>query len=180
MLKSQSELLNNESFCTLMTEVEAIVNSRPLTLEDINNPESMPLTPNHLLTLKPKVVMPPPGVFQKGDLYCRKRWRVVQHLANIFWNRWRKEYLQSMQTRSKWTEQKRNFETGDVVLLKDQDAIRNRWPMGVIVNTFPGEDGLVRTVEVRIASGSVLKRPISKLVLLLESKRDIDQDEETS
>ena len=180
MLKSQSELLNNESFCTLMTEVEAIVNSRPLTLEDINNPESMPLTPNHLLTLKPKVVMPPPGVFQKGDLYCRKRWRVVQHLANVFWSRWRKEYLQSIQTRSKWTEKKRNFQTGDVVLLKEQDAIRNRWPMGVIANTFPGEDGLVRTVEVRIASGSVLKRPISKLVLLLESERDIDQDEETS
>ena len=177
MLKSHLRPLDNESFCTLMAEVESIVNSRPLTLENINDPESMPLTPNHLLTLKSKVVMPPPGVFQDADIYCRKRWRTVQYLANVFWNRWRKEYLQSLQSRVKWTEQKRNFNAGDVVLLKDPDSDRikvprNNWPMGVVVNTFPGEDGLVRSVEVKVASGSIMKRPIAKLVLLVESSNE--------
>ena len=152
-----------------MTEVEAIVNSRPLTLEDVNNPESMPLSPMNILTLKPKLVMPPPGIFQKADLYCRKRWRVVQHLANEFWSRWRKEYLLKLQTRSKWMEKKRNFEVGDVVLLRDADVGRDKWPMGVVVSAVPGEDNLVRTVEVRVASRSVFKRPIHKLVLLLEA-----------
>ena len=38
ILRSHTRLLDNESFCTLMAEVEAIVNSRPLTLEDVNDP----------------------------------------------------------------------------------------------------------------------------------------------
>ena len=187
ILKSHTRLLDNESFCTLIAEVEAIVNSRPLTLEDINDPESMPITPSHLLTLKSKVVMPPPGVFQGADAYSRKRWRVVQQLANTFWSRWRKEYLASLQSRAKWTEKKRNFMVGDVVLLKDEDVSRNNWPMGVIVATFPSDDGLVRSVEVRLASRAVMKRPIVKLVLLLESSEpssqeceDITSDEEVS
>ena len=119
--------------------------------------------------MKSKVVMPPPGVFQKHDMYCRKRWRAVQYLANVFWDRWRKEYLQSLQRRSKWTEEKRNFRLGDVVLVKDEDASRNKWPMGIITDVLPGGDGLVRSVNVKFATGSILKRPITKLVLLLES-----------
>ena len=169
ILMSRTKLLDDESFRTLLTEVEAIVNSRPLTLEDVNNPESMPISPMNILTMKTKVVSAPPGVFQKADMYCRKRWRVVQHLANEFWSRWRKEYLLALQARSKWTEKKRNFEVGDVVLLKDGDTGRNKWPLGVVVSAAPGEDGLVRTVEVRVATRSIFKRPIHKLVLLLKS-----------
>ena len=91
MLKSQPRLLDNEFFCTLMAEVVAIVNSYPLTLEDISYPNSMPSTPNYLLALKSKIVMHPPGVFQEIDVYCRKRWRVVKDLENSFWTRWRKQ-----------------------------------------------------------------------------------------
>ena len=86
-----------------------------------------------------------------------------------FWVRWKKEYLQTLQARTKWSDKKRNFEIGDVVLLKDEDSVRNSWPRAVVVNTFPGDDGLVRTVEVKIASGSILKRPIVKIVLLVEA-----------
>jgi hypothetical protein len=171
MLRAPDRLLDHESFCTLLTEVEAIVNSRPLTLEDVNDPESLPLSPSQLLTMKSKVVMPPPGVFQKADVYCRKRWRAVQYLANVFWDKWRKEYLHSLQTRSKWSKPMRNFEIGDVVLVKDEDVTRNKWPMAVVSEVFPGKDDLIRSVNVRFASGSVLKRPIAKLVLLLESSR---------
>ena len=173
MLRSPDRLLDHESFCTLITEVEAIVNSRPLTLEDINDPESLPLSPSQLLTMKSKIVMPPPGVFQKNDVYCRKRWRTVQYLANVFWDRWRKEYLQSLQTRSKWTEEKRNFQIGDVVLVKDEVSARNKWPMGIICETCPSKDGLVRSVNVRFSSGSVLMRPITKLILLIESNEKL-------
>ena len=173
MLMSQPKSLDDESFVTLMTEVEAIVNSRPLTLEDVNDPESRPLAPANLLTMKSKVVMPPPGVFQEADVYSRKRWRAVQYMANQFWTRWRKEYLLSLQARSKWTDKKRNLMKGDVVLLKDEDVGRNKWPMGIVVDTFPGTDGLVRSVEVKVAAGSVLKRPVNKLVLLLETSESV-------
>lgn len=83
LLQTNGSQLNNEVLQTFICEAEAIVNSRPLTIDSLNDPTSLnPLTPNHLLTMKTKVLLPPPGVFQAPDKYCRKRWRRVQHLAN--------------------------------------------------------------------------------------------------
>ena len=83
LLKTHSESLNDDSLQTLMTEVEAIVNSRPLTVETLSDINSLqPLSPSQLLTMKSKVVMPPTGSFSRPDLYDRKRWRRVQHIAN--------------------------------------------------------------------------------------------------
>ena len=68
LLKNHGHVLDDGSLRTLLTESEAVVNSRPLTVETLNDPHSVrPLTPNHLLTMKSKVVMPPPGLFQKAD-----------------------------------------------------------------------------------------------------------------
>lgn len=92
--------LNDASLHTFFYEAMAIVNSRPLTVENLNDPENLePTTPNHLLTTKPVVTLPPPGKFMKEDMYARRRWRHVQYLAEQFWSRWRKEYLSSIATR---------------------------------------------------------------------------------
>ena len=153
-----------------MVEVESIVNSRPLTVDTLGDETMEALTPNHLLTMKSKVVLPPPGVFQKAEMYCKRRWRAVKYLANEFWNRWRKEYLVSLQSRHKWKDIQRNMELDDIVLLKEPNMQRNQWPLGRIVDVLPGNDGLVRTVKVKIASAKEpLLRPVTKLVLLLES-----------
>ena len=173
LMKSHNEVLNDEGFHRLIKEVECIVNSRPLSLEDVNDPNSKFITPNHLLTLKSKAVLPPPGTFTRTDIHCRKRWRVIQHLANKFWFRWRKEYLSGLQTRQKWTKETRNFCVGDVVLLKeDIFSPRNRWPTARVIQVFPNEDGLVRSVNIIVArpngKTSTLKRPITKIILLLE------------
>ena len=172
LLHDHSADLTDEAFRTLLAEAELIVNSRSLTA-DTNDPSAPALSPIQLLTLKSKVVLPPPGVFQKEDMYCKRRWRQVQHLANLFWDRYRKEYLQSLQARSKWVNPKRNFCVGDVVLLKDSDVKRQQWPMAKVTKVFPGSDGLVRSVELRVPSATVdLKRPIQKIVLLVEAKVD--------
>nr|XP_054755510.1 uncharacterized protein LOC129261476 [Lytechinus pictus] len=83
LLMSSGSQLDDESFQTFLTEVESVVNPRPLSTANLcagDAPE--PLTPNHLLTMKAKVVMPPPGKFQREDIYVRKWWRRVQYLAN--------------------------------------------------------------------------------------------------
>ena len=170
LLKNNGHILNDESLHTLLLEAEAIVNSRPLTVENVNDPDSAPLSPSQLLTMKAKIVLPPPGVFQKEDLYSRKRWRRVQHLSNEFWQRWRKEFLTALQGRQKWNTVKRNFKVGDIVLLRDDAVIRNHWPRGVVVEACPDSEGLVRTVKIRVANDkSPTVRPISKIVLLVES-----------
>ena len=66
-----------------MIEAEAIVNSRPLTTDDLTDPDSLDvLNPNHLLTMKSSVILAPPGNFQGADVYSKKRWRRVQQLAD--------------------------------------------------------------------------------------------------
>ena len=169
LISTHSRSLDDESLETLLIEAESIVNSRPLTSETLGDATSLqPLSPSNLLTMKSKVILPPPGEFSKDDLYCRKRWRRVQHIANEFWTRWRKEFLTSLQQRQKWTEMRRNFEINDVVLLKT-DANRNKWPMAKITDVFPDDMGVVPNVKLMIGNkkdneSRVLERPIQKLV----------------
>ena len=166
LVKSSPRVLDEETLRTFLAEAEAIVNSRPLTIENLHDPCSSPLTPNQILTMKSRLVLPPPGVFQEADLYCRKRWRVAQHLANCFWTRWRKEYLQGLQARQKWTEVKRNLQVDDVVLLKEEGVVRGHWPMARVAEVHQSEDGLVRSVSVQVGR-QILKRPVNKTVLLV-------------
>ena len=171
LLLDHSTQLDDEALRTLMTEAESIVNCRPLTVENLTDPlASEPLTPNHLLTLKTQVVLPPPGKFESPDLYSRKRWRRVQYLANQFWLRWQKEYCTLLQKRQKWPTSKRSIMIGDVVLACDSESPRNHWPLAVVTEVFPSQDNLVRKVQIMTAKDGEKKffqRPIHKLVLLL-------------
>ena len=94
---------------------------------------------------------------------------MTQHLANVFWDRWRREYLQLQQSREKWTEEKRNLKIDDIVLLKEDGVKRGHWPMARVVETHPGDDGLVRSVSLRKCDG-ILKRPVTKTVLLVPAE----------
>ena len=138
-----------------------------------------PLTPNHLLTMKSKILLPPPGNFQPADVYARKRWRRVQHLTNEFWSRWRKEFLLRLQERQKWTRPRRNLNVDDVVIVKDVNTPRNAWQLARVSTVYPSDDGQVRKVQVALADSCLdskgrrtgpmryLERPIQKLVLLV-------------
>lgn len=187
LLQQYGRQLDDESLRTLLLEAMAVVNCRPLTTNDLEDPTSLqPLTPNQLLTMKSRVVASPPGVFPREDLYLRKRWRRVQYIANEFWSRWRKEYLQNLQVRNKWNRPKRNLAVGDIVLLQDDDTPRNLWRLARVEQTYPSEDNLVRNVKIALGDRELdnngkrkskvtyLDRPVQKLVLLLEADGGID------
>ena len=61
-----------------------------------------PLSPSILLTGKTRLTLPPPGEIKREDLYCSKKGRCTHHLAQEFWLRWSKEYLQQLQAKTKW------------------------------------------------------------------------------
>lgn len=90
------------------------------------------------------------------------RWRHVQEIVRQFWKRWLREWLPSLSPRKKWGKEKRDLEVGDLVLVLSTDTPRGKWPLGRIVQVFPGPDGHVRTADVRV-KGSILRRPIVKL-----------------
>ena len=128
LLGSTVRKLDDELLRTLMAEVMAIVNNRPLSTDNLLDPTSLiPLTPNNILTAKSNIILPPPGTFDRTDGYLRKRWRHVQHLANEFWQRWKSEYIKDLQTRRKWNKSKRDLAVGDVVLLVEDDLPRSQW-----------------------------------------------------
>ena len=173
LMREHVHSLDDEALRTLMCETEAVVNNRPLTMDTLSDPLSpLPLTSSTLLMGKTKLILPPPRKFQMEDVYCKQRWRRVQHIANEFWTRWSKKYLQSLQVKNKWTRQHRNFTEGDVVLLKDGNTCRNQWSLAKVLTTCPDEQGQVRTVTVRTSKGSLLDHPINKLVLLSESTEE--------
>ena len=120
LMRRHGHSMDDESLCTILCEAKAVVKSCPLTVETLSDRWSpLPLTPNTLLTSKTKLILQPPGTFQREYVYGNRRWRRVQHFADEFWNRWSKDYLQHLQTRQKCTQQRRNFTEGNVVLLKE-------------------------------------------------------------
>ena len=74
--------------------------------------------------------------------------------------------------RQKWTHKRRKFKEGDVVLLKDNSSRKNKWPMVKVLTTRRDDEGQVRSVTVQTGTGSVLDRPVNKLVLFPESPED--------
>lgn len=156
------QVLDDEGLQTLFYEVEAILNDRPITKvsDDPNDLEA--LTPNHILLLKRKPIFPP-GLFERSDLYSRRRWKQVQYIAELFWKRWTSEYLLVMQERPR-----RSFSTGDIVIIADATAPRGSWMMGRVLSTKSDSKGLVCSVCLQTKT-SVLKRPVTNICLLLEA-----------
>lgn len=160
----QEQVVCDEVLLTVIAEVEAILNARPLTQLSLDPRDEEPLTPNHLLLMRssPNVV---PGVFVKEDGYGRRRWRQTQFLANQFWKRWISEYLPLLQQRQKWTQPKRSLEVNDLVLVAADNEPRGQWPLGRVMQIYPDKNGRVRQVEVRVGP-KYLRRPIAKLCFL--------------
>ena len=164
--------LTHEVLCTLMAEIHAIVNSRPIVpvSTDPENPEL--LSPSMLLTHKSNCCTAPPTMFSEKDVY-RSQWKNVQFLANKFWEKWRSEYLNTLQRRRKWTTPSDDLQTGDVVLLKDSSVSRCEWPTGLVLNAIKSADGKIRKVEIRtIKDGkpTTYTRPITETVLLVKNE----------
>ena len=162
---TKEQILDDEGLATLLCEVESIVNGRPVTKVSDDPRDMEALTPNHLLLLRlgPSA---PPGIFSKDEIYSRRRWRQVQYLADIFWRRWIKEYLPSLQERQKWNRPRRNFAVDNIVLVADLSCPRSCWPIGRILDVHRNaQDGYVQRVTVQ-TKGSILERPIDKIVFL--------------
>ena len=166
--------LSRPEFTTLLLEAAAIVNDTPLWAVQASPDDPTPLCPSRLLTLKTSTPATMADLSQADTIaFGPKRWRRVQALADQFWKGWRSAFLADLHQRSKWKRPSRSAAIGDVVLLRDQASKRSEWPFGIISEVFPGPDGLVRRVSVRVpgrrgsagGSGKFL-RHISQLVLI--------------
>ena len=148
---------------TTLHEVEACINSRPLTFVGDELDSSSPLTPSHFLIGRS-------GGFQvfpvsetetvSGSLSDREVFR--QQKLNYFWSKWSNDYLRNLPPTVPQFQGKGKAEVGAVVLIREDNTPRLKWPLGVITQVFPGRDGIVRSVQVKTAKGT-LTRPIQRL-----------------
>ena len=151
---------------TTLAEVEAVLNSRPITYNSSDVNDYTALTPNHFLHGGATPIVPV-GDIRQCELDSRRRWRQCQALSDHIWQRWKKEYLPALTVRNKWKKDQRNLQVDDLVILVDDGLPRGQWSLGRVVELHPSEDGRVRAVKVKTSQGTYV-RPASKICVMEE------------
>ncbi|XP_062713178.1 uncharacterized protein LOC134290149 [Aedes albopictus] len=141
--------LTESELQTALVQVEAMLNSRPITPLPIGRPLN---------------AVPDPDL-QDIPENRLSRYQRVQQLVGHFWSRWHKEYLATLQIRYRWTEALDNLAVGSIVVLKEEKIPPLKWPLGRVISVHPGSDGRVRVATVRTSNGTT-QRAVSKLCLL--------------
>lgn len=156
-------VLTLPEFITLVTRVEAILNSRPLTQLSSDPRDLSVLTPGHFLIGEPMVSLPEEN-WNDTHLSRLRHYQLSQALLQRLWHRWQQEYLHTLQNRPKWHSPRENLKVGDLVLIH-QTSPPLTWPRGRITALYPGSDGIPRVAEVETATSS-FRRPVVKLARL--------------
>ncbi|XP_011880190.1 PREDICTED: uncharacterized protein LOC105568822 [Vollenhovia emeryi] len=156
-------VLTFEELTTLLTQIEAILNSRPLEPLSDDADDIAALTPGHFLVGSPLTAIPEPSL---TDLAISRlsRWQLIQQKAH-FWTHWAAHYLQRQQAISKWHHRSNEIKVGSLVLITDERLPPCKWPLARITALHPGKDGLVRVVTLKTATTTLI-RPVVKLAVL--------------
>lgn len=159
--------LNFEELTTILTEVEAVLNSRPLTYIHNELDEPQPLTPAHFLvgnrltSLPPKTIASNPQPAAQNRETLTKRWKYSQRLLNEFWTHWRRDYLMNLRSAHHCVNTTTEvLNVGDVVLMAEDKMTQQTWKTGKTEDVFLGRDGFIRACSVRTSLGTVLRRPV--------------------
>ncbi|XP_025262223.1 uncharacterized protein LOC112637218 [Camponotus floridanus] len=123
-----------------------------------------PLTPGHFLIGGPMTALPNINITELPTNRL-DRWQTVQKITQLFWKRWSKEYLTSLQGRIKWTREQINLSINDIVIIQDNNAPPLKWRLGRVIELHKGTDDKVRVVTLQTAKGTC-KRAINKLCKL--------------
>lgn len=171
-------MLTSEQLSTLLNQIEAILNSRPLyPLTDDPN-DMRAITAGHFIIGEP-LVLPPP--FELAELPQSKGVQLFkerQNLLNYVWKRWKDEYLTTLQERKKWRKEKERVRVGQLVLLKSENFPPAQLAIGRIKQLIKSKDGLARSVIVKMATAE-LKRTLQKICILpvdTEEQYLVDRD----
>ena len=162
-------LVNLETLQTVVTEVESILNDRPLTYVSTHLDDPDPLTPAHLMNGRKIRSLP----FPRSDINCEtlsldqndfsKRARNQSRRIDQFWTGLKTEYLTALRERyDKPGSNSQTIHVGDVVQAHD-DSPRIRWKLAVIENLIHRNDGLLSATRIKMANRLIATRPIVKL-----------------
>ena len=164
---------SQEELITILCEVEALVNSRPIT---VSNQSSSPLTPAHFLIGRAPIYRPPvsdPEATRTTDELlsymelCRQR--------DELWDRLRHEYWTTLRDFHR-TKRTREPVVGELVLVTSSLKKRSHWDWGKISTLIRGSDGVVRGVALQMPSGERWERPVQAIVPLEASSAPLPRE----
>lgn len=164
--------LTYEDTYTILIQIEACLNSRPLSPLSSDPDDFLPLTPSHFLIGDSLAAAPQDDV---KDLQFTKlsRYHRIQQLTQHFWSRWSREYLTELQKRSKWKANPNSLlQEGTLVILREDHLSPLHWPMARITKLHPGVDNITRVVSVKVPSGKVMQRSVSKISVVPINEHD--------
>ena len=170
---------------TVLCEIEASLNERPLTYVSSDCEDLAPLTPSQLLHGHSVTLLPHTSAdeyedptFNVDHVVLNERATYIAKLHNNFWNRWTHDYLTALREQDTISGKgtlTNSIRVGDIVLVHHDIKPRLHWPLACVTKLHHGNDGLVRSVDIRTQNG-VTNRPISKLYPLEINSGDVAQD----
>lgn len=153
-----------EVLSTLLAEIEACMNSRPICAMSDDPMDQIALTPGHFLIGGP-IRLPIPVQRNEPPKSHLNLWHHMQHSIQDFWKQWSNDYLHTLQQRKKWRAVQKNVQIGQLAIVKAENFPPTHWALGRITKVHTGKDGLVRSVSIMIGR-SELDRPVQKLCIL--------------
>ena len=161
--------LTFEELSTLLTQIEACLNSRPLVPLPSDDDGIEALTPGHFVIGRTLQALPNDSFTYPDSISSLHRWRLCQTVLLHFWKRWSTEYDTHVGKFTKWHHPTRNIAVDDMVVLRNCSLLPTRWPLARVIQVHPGKDDLVRVATIKTSTG-VITRPVTKLALLLPSE----------
>ena len=137
--------LTFEELSTVLTQVEACLNSRPLTpLPNSEEASLAILTPGHFLIGQSLEALPDPARTY-SSVSLLKRWHLAQLLTRHFWQRSSTEYLTALSRTTKWHHPTRNLCIGDIVIIKEDTLVTPaKWPLAQVIALHSGKDDMFK------------------------------------
>jgi hypothetical protein len=149
---------------TCLLEMANLVNQRSIGRPPNDPDDGYYLCPNDM-PLGRASLQVPQGPFQETK-NPRKRVEFIQKIVESFWRRWTRDVFPLLVPRRKWNAERRNVQVDDIVIVADGNAVRGKWNVGRVVEVYPGQDGKVRNIKVKTASGEY-SRPVTKIAVII-------------
>ena len=169
--------LTYEELLTVLSEIQAVINNRPLTFL-YDEPADEALTPNHLLFGR-KINFEASDYKVPIETDVSNRYIYLQSIIDHYWKRWRTEYLTELREHHKVKKGlgEPDIEINDVVIIEEDKQPRQNWRMGVVQEFVKSRDNKRRGAVVRYINNDkncTIRRPINKLYPVEYSNRNLE------
>ncbi|XP_038116923.1 uncharacterized protein LOC119769092 [Culex quinquefasciatus] len=133
-------VLQHDEFVTVLVQIEACLNSRPLTPLSSDPNDLDVLTPGHFLVQRPLAAVAEPDLAEVPENRL-SAWQRTQDFVQQIWRKWSTQYLSDLHNRTRWTRQRNNLSCGMMVLLKEENLPPQMWHLGRVTDIRTGSDG---------------------------------------